>query len=136
MLALGGGSWPSLGSDGAWQALLQRHGVALAPLLPAVCQALLRAAGFAVTDVPEGHLCCGWAGTYSVLQPGISQRLRDRKRESESLIQSRFQAAKAEIEAARASGVYDQFLINDDLKGTIERAVQLVTRERAKRTGT
>lgn len=42
-------------------------------------KALLRAAGFAVTDVPEGHLCCGWAGTYSVLQPGISQRLRDRK---------------------------------------------------------
>ncbi len=42
-------------------------------------KALLRAAGFAVMDVPEGHLCCGWAGTYSVLQPGISQRLRARK---------------------------------------------------------
>jgi glycolate oxidase iron-sulfur subunit len=40
---------------------------------------LLRAAGFDVKDVPEGHLCCGWAGTYSVLQPGISQRLRARK---------------------------------------------------------
>ncbi|MDF3073388.1 MAG: Fe-S oxidoreductase [Alphaproteobacteria bacterium] len=40
---------------------------------------LLRAAGFDVKDVPEGHLCCGWAGTYSVLQPGISQRLRQRK---------------------------------------------------------
>jgi glycolate oxidase iron-sulfur subunit len=42
-------------------------------------KALLRAAGFDVRDVPEGHLCCGWAGTYSVLQPGISQRLRARK---------------------------------------------------------
>jgi glycolate oxidase iron-sulfur subunit len=42
-------------------------------------KALLRAAGFDVKDVPEGHLCCGWAGTYSVLQPGISARLRERK---------------------------------------------------------
>jgi glycolate oxidase iron-sulfur subunit len=29
--------------------------------------------------VPEGHLCCGWAGTYQVLQPTLSRRLRDRK---------------------------------------------------------
>ncbi len=40
---------------------------------------LLRDAGFVVKDVPEGHLCCGWAGTYQVLQPVLSQRLRDRK---------------------------------------------------------
>ena len=40
---------------------------------------LLRAAGFTVKDVPEGHICCGWAGTYQVLQPELSQRLRDRK---------------------------------------------------------
>ena len=40
---------------------------------------LLREAGFAVKDVPEGHLCCGWAGTYQVLQPELSRRLRDRK---------------------------------------------------------
>ena len=42
-------------------------------------KALLRAAGFVVHDVPERHLCCGWAGTYAVLQPEISQRLRKRK---------------------------------------------------------
>ncbi len=42
-------------------------------------KALLRAAGFAVVDVPDGHLCCGWAGTYSVLQPELSDRLRQRK---------------------------------------------------------
>ncbi|WP_349359575.1 glycolate oxidase subunit GlcF [Stappia sp.] len=40
---------------------------------------LLKAAGFAVRDVPEGHLCCGSAGTYNILQPEIARRLRDRK---------------------------------------------------------
>jgi glycolate oxidase iron-sulfur subunit len=40
---------------------------------------LLRDAGFIVKDVPDGHLCCGWAGTYQVLQPELSRRLRDRK---------------------------------------------------------
>lgn len=40
---------------------------------------LLRDAGFVVKDVPEGHLCCGWAGTYQVLQPEQSRRLRNRK---------------------------------------------------------
>ncbi len=40
---------------------------------------LLARAGFEVRDVPEGHLCCGSAGTYNMLQPEISARLRDRK---------------------------------------------------------
>ncbi len=40
---------------------------------------LLAEAGFEVLDVPEGHLCCGSAGTYNILQPGIATRLRDRK---------------------------------------------------------
>ena len=30
-------------------------------------------------DVPEGHLCCGSAGTYNILQPELARRLRDRK---------------------------------------------------------
>ena len=37
VLALGGGSWPRLGSDGAWQALLAARGVELRPLEPANC---------------------------------------------------------------------------------------------------
>jgi len=41
--------------------------------------ALLAAAGFTVREVAEGHLCCGSAGTYNLLQPEIAQRLRDRK---------------------------------------------------------
>ena len=40
---------------------------------------LLRRAGFEVVEVPEGHLCCGSAGTYNILQPEIATRLRDRK---------------------------------------------------------
>ncbi|MCC8553642.1 TIGR03862 family flavoprotein [Xanthomonas hortorum] len=37
VLALGGGSWPQLGSDGLWQAPLQQRGIAVAPLVPANC---------------------------------------------------------------------------------------------------
>lgn len=40
---------------------------------------LLRDAGFTVVDVPEGHICCGSAGTYNILQPELARQLRDRK---------------------------------------------------------
>lgn len=40
---------------------------------------LLTRAGFEVREPREGHLCCGSAGTYNILQPEISTRLRDRK---------------------------------------------------------
>ena len=40
---------------------------------------LLKAAGFVVKDVPEGHICCGSAGTYNMLQPELSGQLRARK---------------------------------------------------------
>ncbi|MGE5271393.1 MAG: glycolate oxidase subunit GlcF [Thiohalocapsa sp.] len=40
---------------------------------------LLAAAGFTVVDVPEGHLCCGSAGTYNLLQPELASALRERK---------------------------------------------------------
>ena len=37
VLALGGGSWPQLGSDGAWQPLLAQRGVTISPLQSANC---------------------------------------------------------------------------------------------------
>jgi glycolate oxidase iron-sulfur subunit len=40
---------------------------------------LLARAGFEVREPTEGHLCCGSAGTYNMLQPEIARRLRDRK---------------------------------------------------------
>jgi glycolate dehydrogenase iron-sulfur subunit len=42
-------------------------------------KALLTQAGFAVLDIPEGHICCGSAGTYNMLQPELSAALRARK---------------------------------------------------------
>jgi glycolate oxidase iron-sulfur subunit len=52
-----------------------QHGQQIKTIPPA----LLAEAGFEVRAVPEGHLCCGSAGTYSILQPAIATRLRDRK---------------------------------------------------------
>jgi glycolate oxidase iron-sulfur subunit len=40
---------------------------------------LLNQAGFSVAEIPEGHLCCGSAGTYNMLQPELSNELRERK---------------------------------------------------------
>jgi glycolate oxidase iron-sulfur subunit len=40
---------------------------------------LLRQAGYDVREIAEGHLCCGSAGTYNLLQPALSAQLRDRK---------------------------------------------------------
>jgi len=40
---------------------------------------LLKAAGFAVVEPAESHLCCGSAGTYNLLQPKIATELKHRK---------------------------------------------------------
>jgi glycolate oxidase iron-sulfur subunit len=42
-------------------------------------EVLLRAAGYELTPVDDAHLCCGSAGTYSLLQPDIATELRSRK---------------------------------------------------------
>ena len=44
-----------------------------------VVEKILIAAGFDLTIVPNGHLCCGSAGTYSILQPELSQQLLKNK---------------------------------------------------------
>ena len=42
-------------------------------------ESLLEAAGFELTRINDKHLCCGSAGTYSVLQPKLANRLREHK---------------------------------------------------------
>ena len=42
-------------------------------------KALLRDAGFEVREPAEGHLCCGSAGTYNMMQPALAGRLLERK---------------------------------------------------------
>ena len=44
-----------------------------------VVEDLLKVCGYELTHVPDSHLCCGSAGTYSLLQPDISQQLLTRK---------------------------------------------------------
>lgn len=42
-------------------------------------EALLARLGFNLTPVPDGHLCCGSAGTYSLTQPTLARQLRDNR---------------------------------------------------------
>lgn len=54
LLALGGGSWARLGSDGTWVKWLKDYGVDIAPLRPANC-------GFDVQALHDGQLRIGWS---------------------------------------------------------------------------
>ena len=47
--------------------------------LSGIGEALLRQSGFQLVPFAESHLCCGSAGSYSILQPELSGQLRDRK---------------------------------------------------------
>ena len=62
---------------------------------------LLKAAGFTVRDPAEGHLCCGSAGTYNIMQPEISAALKARKVKN-------IEATKADIIATGNIGCITQ----------------------------
>ena len=47
--------------------------------ITALPKQLLQKAGFTVKEPVEGHLCCGSAGTYNIMQPEIAAKLRARK---------------------------------------------------------
>jgi glycolate oxidase iron-sulfur subunit len=42
-------------------------------------ESLLARSGYQLAPVADAHLCCGSAGTYSILQPELSRQLRERK---------------------------------------------------------
>lgn len=60
----------------------------------------------------------------------LLSRLRARKREDESQIQKRFAAAKREIECARTSGIYNLFIMNQEIQTAIREAVDAVAAAR------
>jgi glycolate oxidase iron-sulfur subunit len=62
---------------------------------------LLRKAGFTVKEPTESHICCGSAGTYNMLQPEISARLKARKL-------ANLNATKADVIAAGNIGCLTQ----------------------------
>lgn len=66
-------------------------------------------------------------------EQALLDRLRSRKREPEETIQRRFRIAQQEIAEARRCGVYDKFIVNDDLQRAIEEAVEAVKSERERR---
>lgn len=74
-----------------------QHGqkITMAPKL------LLKTAGFVVRDPAEGHLCCGSAGTYNIMQPEISGQLKARKVKN-------IEATKADIIATGNIGCMTQ----------------------------
>ena len=47
--------------------------------LNGVVEKILQRLGFTLMPVADGHLCCGSAGTYSILQPSLSQQLLENK---------------------------------------------------------
>jgi glycolate oxidase iron-sulfur subunit len=79
-------------------------------------KALLRKAGFRVVEPAEGHLCCGSAGTYNLLQPDIAARLRERKL-------GNLRATKPDLVATGNIGCMTQ-LAGDELK--VVHTVQLL----------
>jgi guanylate kinase len=73
------------------------------------------------------------AFTVFVLPPDedtLLRRLHARGREDEAAIQRRFAEATTEIEFARSSGVYDSFIVNDDLEIAIDELCDLVRARR------
>lgn len=71
-----------------------------------------------------------------ILPPGeqaLLQRLRHRGRDDEQVIQNRFAKARDEIDRAHTCGVYDHFIVNDDLAQARNEAVALVKAEWEKR---
>lgn len=60
-------------------------------------------------------------------------RLRGRGRDDEGVIQRRFQKARTEMKKARDAGIYETFIVNDDLDAAVAEVIRLVEARRATR---
>jgi glycolate oxidase iron-sulfur subunit len=78
---------------------------------------LLQNAGFDVVPVGEGHLCCGSAGTYNMLQPEIAAQLKARK-------QANIAQTKADVVVAGNLGCITQ--LQDGLGRPMLHSVELL----------
>ncbi len=100
-------------------------------------KALLKAAGFQVAEPADPHLCCGSAGTYNLMQPEISQKLKARKVRT-------LEAVRPEVIAAGNIGcmmqigsgtatpvVHTAELLDWATGGPVPRALEALARERA-----
>jgi guanylate kinase len=56
----------------------------------------------------------------------LLERLRARKRDSEEVIQKRFARAREEMTEARRCGVYERFIVNDELERAKREAIDAV----------
>jgi guanylate kinase len=68
-------------------------------------------------------------------EEALLHRLRSRGRDDDATIARRYAEARREIAEARASGVYDRYVVNDGLARTIEEVVGLVLAELSRRRG-
>ena len=76
---------------------------------------LLKKAGYTVLEVPEGHICCGSAGTYNILQPELAGQLKSRK-------QANIHSVKPDIVSAGNIGCITQLAsgLNVPIAHTVE----------------
>ncbi|MCM0020885.1 MAG: glycolate oxidase subunit GlcF [Tagaea sp.] len=103
-LGLGGAQAPEKLVVAYHSACSLQHGQKLG----AVPRKLLVAAGFEVRDPAEGHLCCGSAGTYNLMQPEIAKQLQARK-------VANLQALKPDLVAAGNIGCISQIAAAADV---------------------
>ena len=77
------------------------------------------------------------AATFVFIEPPspevLAKRLRSRGTEDEETVSRRLAEAAAEIEAARDSGVYGHFVVNDDLETAVRQVVRIVNQESPKK---
>jgi glycolate oxidase iron-sulfur subunit len=85
-------------------------------------------AGFELTHVPDSHLCCGSAGTYSLLQPELSQQLLSNKVKS-------LEAASPDLVATANIGclTHIESGLQSSSKTPIHHWIEIIDRQLAKR---